>query len=108
MTRLEELLERAAEVGPVGFTNDDIQDRVRRRGRVRRAAASGCFVLLMGLFALEWGEAHWRGARMLASRWAPSVVAAYPPWSEGYSVEGDRCDGEASARAPPPGPHSDA
>ncbi|HVE47934.1 MAG TPA: META domain-containing protein [Acidimicrobiales bacterium] len=47
MTGLEELLERAAEAGPVGFTTDDIQDRVRRRGRVRRAAASGFFVLLL-------------------------------------------------------------
>ena len=53
MTRLEELLERAAEPQPIGFDSATIGARVRKRRRVRRSVlAATCVVLVLGATTL--------------------------------------------------------
>jgi hypothetical protein len=47
MTRLEAMLERAAEAQPITFGTDDVRRRVRRRRRSRRAAAGVAAVLVV-------------------------------------------------------------
>ena len=47
MTRLEELLERAAEPQPIGFDSATIGARVRKRRRVRRSVLAVAGVVLV-------------------------------------------------------------
>jgi hypothetical protein len=91
MTRLEALLERAAEAQPVTFDAGDVRRRVRTRRRVRRTASA---FVAVALVAGVFGVAHENGRHRVepaVGEVTPSLVGRWIPVSiNGQSLDARR------------------